>query len=295
MPRITGDRSVAPVAQPTTSPAKPAETAATTPAAGWQPKNLADPELAKKQRAEAHWAPSTGELFTNGVSSDDPVQGVLGDCYLVSGLASLAAVQPDVIKNAVKANADGTFTVTFHKDSFFGLFGKSQKPITVTVDGDMPTKNGKTSIYTRGRDTKELWPMIIEKAYAQLDGGYQTVNKGGAPTTIWQALTGKSGAMTMNVTEGTTRLWDKISNALAEKRPVAASTAPTFKDYEGTGLVKGHVYSVLGVEEKDGERFVKMRNPWGYKEPGADGKDDGLFTLPLETFKKQFAFTFFGG
>ena len=36
--------------------------------------------------------------------------------------------------------------------------------------------------------------MIIEKAYAQLDGGYQTVNKGGAPTTIWQALTGKSGA-----------------------------------------------------------------------------------------------------
>ena len=137
--------------------------------------------------------------------------------------------------------------------------------------------------------------MIIEKAYAQLDGGYQTVNKGGAPTTIWQALTGKSGAMTMNVTEGTTRLWEKLSNALAEKRPVAASTAPTFKDYEGTGLVKGHVYSVLGVEEKDGERFVKMRNPWGYKEPGADGKDDGLFTLPIETFKKQFAFTFFGG
>ncbi len=137
--------------------------------------------------------------------------------------------------------------------------------------------------------------MLIEKAYAKLDGNYQTVARGGSPATVWQALTGKSGAMTMNATEGTARLFEKIQTALKEKRPVAASTAPAFKDYEGTGLVKGHVYAVLGVEEKDGQKLVKMRNPWGNTEPGADGKNDGLFTLPIETFKKQFAFSFFGG
>jgi hypothetical protein len=204
-------------------------------------------------------------------------------------------VQPDVIKNAIQANADGTYTVTFHKDSFFGLFNKSQKPVTITVDGDMPTKNGSSTIYTHGRDANELWPMIIEKAYAQLDGGYQTVGKGGAPTTIWQALTGKSGAMTPNLTESSSKLWEKMSNALNEKRPVAASTAPALKNYEGTGLAKGHVYAVLGLTEKDGQKLVQLRNPWGNTEPGADGKNDGMFTMPIETFKKQFAFTFFGG
>ncbi len=294
MPRITTDRPTTVTPQKNETPAQPATTA---PVAntGWAPKNLADPAVAKKDALDTKWVPRKGDLFTNGVSADDPLQGALGNCYLVSGLSSLAAVQPDVIKNAIQANADGTYTVTFHKDSFFGLFGKSQKPITVTVDGDMPTKNGTGTIYTHGRDSNELWPMIIEKAYAQLDGGYQTVGKGGAPTTIWQALTGKSGAMTPNLVESSSKLWEKMSNALAEKRPVAASTAPALKNYEGTGLAKGHVYAVLGLEEKDGQKLVQLRNPWGKTEPGNDGKDDGMFTMPIETFKKQFAFTFFGG
>lgn len=294
MPRISGDRPVVPTTSSTTS-APSTTPAPSTPNTGWQPRQLADPSLAKADRDVATWKPANGSLFLGGVSSDDPVQGPLGDCYLVSGLSAMAAVRPEVIENAVTANPDGTYSVTFHKDSFLGLFGRSQEPITVTVDGDMPTKNGTTPMYTRGRDVKELWPMLIEKAYAQLDGGYQKVAKGGAPTTIWQALTGKKGAMTANAVESSDKLWSKISNALNEKRPVAASTAPAFKDYEGTGLTKGHVYSVTGIEERDGKRFVNVRNPWGKTEPGADGKNDGLFQMPIETFKKQFAFTFFGG
>jgi Calpain family cysteine protease len=302
MPKRVGEGPILPVAvssvtsQPTKAPA------VSEPAApgGWQAKpvtrrSLEDPALTKKDRNVAQWKPVDGQLFVNGVGADDPIQGAIGDCYLVSGLASLANVQPEVIRDAIKDNGDGTYTVTFKPDSFLGLFGRSNKPIEVTVDGDMPSKDGKTPLYTSGRDSHELWPMLIEKAYAKLDGNYQTVATGGSPATLWQALTGKHGAMTVNALEGTARLFEKMKNALDEKRPVAASTAPAFKDYEGTGLVKGHVYAVLGVEEKDGQKRVLMRNPWGNKEPGNDGKNDGLFTLPLETFKKQFAFTYFGG
>ncbi len=137
--------------------------------------------------------------------------------------------------------------------------------------------------------------MLIEKAYAQLDGGYQKVGVGGSPVTIWQALTGKSGAMTANALEGDGSIFRKLQNALDEKRPVAASTAPALKNYQGTGLVKGHVYAILSVSEKDGQRMVQLRNPWGNTEPGADGKNDGIFSIKLEDFKKQFAFTYFGG
>lgn len=235
-----------------------------------------------------------GVLIKDGISPEDIKQGALGDCYLLSGLSALAQVNPQAIRDAIKENADGTFTVRFHKDSFLGLFGRGQKPIEVTVDADFPTKDGKTQLYTKAKDG-ELWPLVIEKAYAKLDGGYQRVGVGGSPCTIWQALTGKAGAMTANLVEGQGSLFRKLQTALNEKRPVAASTAPILKNYEGTGLSKGHVYAILGVSEKDGQRFVTLRNPWGHTEPGKDGKDDGVFTMPLAEFKKQFAFSYFGG
>jgi hypothetical protein len=43
------------------------------------------------------------------------------------------------------------------------------------------------------------------------------------------------------------------------------------------------------VEEKNGQRFVSLRNPWGEREPGADGRDDGIFSMPLEKFMSSFA------
>lgn len=294
--RITGPAG--PVVPQITTPSTPAAPTTPTPAApskptGWQPKQLADPEVAKKHRDQATWAPTSGSLFVNGVAPDDALQGALGNCYLVSGLASLAQVQPEVIQNAIRDNGDGTFTVKFHKDSLLGLFPRGHDTMEVTVDGDIPTKDGKKPLYTRGRDANELWPMLIEKAYAKLDGGYQRVGVGGAPTTIWQALTGKRGQLTPHLTEGSNSLWKKINNALNEKRPVAATT--TLGNVGDSGLSKGHVYSVLGVSEKDGQRLVTVRNPWGHTEVGNDGKNDGTFTMPIEDFKKRFGMTFFGG
>ena len=45
------------------------------------------------------------------------------------------------------------------------------------------------------------------------------------------------------------------------------------------GLVTGHAYSVLGAAELDGEKLIKMRNPWGnekYTGPYHDG--DSVWT-----------------
>jgi hypothetical protein len=34
---------------------------------------------------------------------------------------------------------------------------------------------------------------------------------------------------------------------------------------------------------------VKLRNPWGEREPGRDGRDDGIFSMPIEKFLTSFA------
>ena len=51
-----------------------------------------------------------------------------------------------------------------------------------------------------------------------------------------------------------------------------------------SGLAKQHVYAVLGVSERGGQKYVTLRNPWGQTEPGTDGTDDGVFTLTLDQF-----------
>ena len=41
------------------------------------------------------------------------------------------------------------------------------------------------------------------------------------------------------------------------------------------GMLGGHQYSVLGVEEKDGLRYVKVRNPWGHYARGYRAAEEG--------------------
>ena len=61
-----------------------------------------------------------------------------------------------------------------------------------------------------------------------------------------------------------------------------------------TGLVARHVYTVVGVAEENGKRYVVVRNPWGHGEwkgEGSDGNPDGIFKIPIEDYKKLFSCT----
>ena len=45
---------------------------------------------------------------------------------------------------------------------------------------------------------------------------------------------------------------------------------------------------MLGYEEKNGEKYVTLRNPWGESEPAGNGPNDGVFQLKLEEFSKLY-------
>ncbi len=131
-----------------------------------------------------------GSISLDGISPSDIKQGYLGDCYFLAALASVAQQHPEVIWNAIKDNGDGTYTVTFYQDG---------KPVPVTVDAEFPvTEDAKgnptgTPAYARTGSTRdELWPLIMEKAYAQLDGGSYRKIEGGWPGEAVELLTGAS-------------------------------------------------------------------------------------------------------
>lgn len=250
-------------------------------------RDLADPAVLNKHTSTVAHTWVDGQLFVDGAKASDVVQGSIADCYMVAGFASVAATNPDVIENAIKDNGDGTFTVKFFQTSYYG----APTPVEITVDGQLPTENGSLR-YAKGADRSELWVGLLEKAYAQWKGGYESVGNGGSPGAVMGALLGRSEQYT-NMYEGmdTSRVFTQLQEAFASGKAVVAATHGKDRSdlYNGSGMYAWHAYSVLGVSEEGGQQYVELRNPWGRSEPSGNGADDGVFRLTVEDFAKYYA------
>jgi hypothetical protein len=279
------------------------------------------------------YGPAQGKPFVDGVSAGDVRQGGTGDCYFLSSMASLAQNHPDLIQNNIQQNPNGTYTVTFHVPPGFdalkalgpaggllqeGLLDTANtiantfgvnvptQAVQVTVDGDLP-HNQNGNLQYAGTPDSELWPAIMEKAYAKLWGNYGAVGSGGDPSTAMRALTG--GEVTHhsldssslesltginlsanpNSTAQLDSIYDTIKTATGDKKMVVASTYSANVAQPLDGMVGGHAYTVMGVEEENGQKYVVVRNPWGGTEPGNDGNNDGVFRLTVDQFAQQFS------
>jgi hypothetical protein len=253
-------------------------------AAAEQPAETADPRVMVSDRKTVRYSPATGQLYKAGVTASDVDQGAAGDCYFLGTLAAAARQNPKLITDAITQKADGSFVVRFYRN------GPGGKPVAdyVAVDRDLPrnTHWGLTQ-YAHSSQKGELWPAIMEKAYAKWKGGYQQIGMGGDPCDVMQALTGTAGNWSAS-TDGTPdALFAAMQSKLSSQGLVVASTN-NGSTYNGTGIVPWHCYTVLGVSEQNGQQVVSLRNPWGHTEPGNPKGGDGVFQLPLAKFIDMF-------
>jgi hypothetical protein len=231
-----------------------------------------------------------GPLFVDGVSPSDVLQGHLGDCYLAAALGAIAAARPQAIKDMITASRDGTYTVRFFPK------GDRTHPVFIQVDGELPVDKKGGAYYggSRAPDAAkkaELWFPIVEKAYAKWKGGYDKID-GGIPEKPFHEILGGDFAWFDTTKYDEDALYAGIARFQRERRPMTAKSLDQDNpQLRRASILSDHFYTVLGAEERDGRRFVVLRNPWGYKEPGGaafDGRDDGVFRLPIENFKKLF-------
>lgn len=307
-PKPVQPKPVQPVVKPVTP--TPAPAPAPAPAG---PRDLVDPgvtvDSATKQPDPYGYKKNTrgAQLYgPNGVQALDVKQGAIGDCYLAAALSSVAGVKPDAIRNAIKDNGDGTYTVRFYE---VGWDGK-KKTHFETVDADLP-HNGEAPAYAKsaevvdGKSYMELWPALIEKAYAAWKGSYEAIGNGGISGDVMTALTGEANRYQSTQGYGNNdALWTKMKAAADGKRPMTAGSGgkddERYKDPQA-GVYGWHAYSVLGVEEvpkgETTERFVICRNPWGVRRSGAhaaavgdttNSTAGGVFKLSWAEFRRLF-------
>ena len=235
----------------------------------------------------------TGPLFIDEPKADDVRQGAIGNCYFPAAMAAVAAARPDIIKNMIKDNGDGTYTVKFTPNS---SYGGASRPVEIKVDGDLYARSYGGPIYggslggSTAPDKMELWFPLIEKAYAQWKGSYDTIGNGGVAGQVMSEVMGKGYKYENISAANKDRVYEMIKTAAANKQPMAAGTYGTedAAKYTNTGVYAHHAYSVVGVEEENGTKYVKVRNPWGQSEHGSDGKNDGFFRIELGKFAELY-------
>ncbi|MFO0724370.1 MAG: C2 family cysteine protease [Myxococcota bacterium] len=176
----------------------------------------------------------------------DVTQGNLGDAWLLASCAAVAQAAPQHILERVVREDDDRFSV--HLGS-----------ITLVVSPEFPAERYADPTPNGLADT--LWVALIEKAFAQLDGGsYQNLECGN-PGRALEVLTGAPSTR-VSLTERTPleALWQRISVAATAARPMVLRT----KDLEvSKPLCAEHTYAVLGASEQAGVRVVRVYNPWG--------------------------------
>jgi len=274
-------------------------------------------------RATTVWV-DPGDFFEEGAELTDPIQGGVANCYLIAALASVAWARTYRIAQRTRAtDASGGFVdmIDFHK------VGKWEKvEVTELLPMNSPSN---TFIYARSSDPGEIWPAIYEKAYAKWITNHPgdkpdiTRTAFGDPVGAAARLTGLTPYYYLTSAHSSNSIWHIVrSNCISRKtfNPMVAWTYSSGEDspdkvkYSDANLVANHAYSILGWQYANNQKYIVLRNPWGWKEAtlnvalgcwvawdapyyGGPGfwrvitmaTHDGIFALRVDTFKKYFA------
>jgi len=213
-------------------------------------------------------------VFADGTDPNDIKQGNIGDCWLLSALSVMTQRQQDFLNIFISKEHSkaGVYSVNFWKNG---------ERVNVLVDSFFPATSSARAAFASSKDPNELWVMILEKAYAKLHRTYEAIESG----FVDQALVDLSGAvgsridMTADPYKQQTRNGVLFRQLLAYKQAgfLMGAGTPAGSDSEAnaspSGIVQGHAYSLLDVQEVDGHELIRLRNPWGRKEWSGDWSD----------------------
>jgi calpain-15 len=241
------------------------------------------------------------KLFEDGVSVSDIAQGAVGDCWLMSALCCMAEHPGQLYKIFVQnAYSDrGKYSIRLFD-------GRAGMWVTVTIDDLLPVEKATGRLLFAQPKGRELWVLLLEKAFAKFCGSYEGLN-GGNEIWAFEALTGDPVFSLMreggSSNDGHWVRHDLVHQPGTEKRKIGlrksdekfsdeqtfqlvrtyiraealmtASISNHGEAKRSDGLVAGHAYSLLDAKSfSGGIHLVRLRNPWGTFEWKGAWSDD---------------------
>ena len=224
----------------------------------------------------------TWEMFEGEIEFKDIAQGSIGDCYFLSALAALAKY-PYLIEEKFridKFNLEGYYEVILFIDGEWQV---------VFVDDYFPYNKKKKEFAYAKPHNNELWAIILEKAWAKVNGGYALMI-GGVVSEAVSALTGFPLIKLNHEILDPEDIFDKIEEGTSEKTIMGVGSIHDKSVAENMGILSSHAYTILeGKAYEDKEIYlIKLRNPWGKKEWIGEWGDESYTWSKNEELKKYF-------
>eukprot|EP01022_Parablepharisma_sp_SALTPOND_P016194 TRINITY_DN2343_c0_g1_i1.p1 TRINITY_DN2343_c0_g1~~TRINITY_DN2343_c0_g1_i1.p1 ORF type:complete len:474 (-),score=52.49 TRINITY_DN2343_c0_g1_i1:2951-4372(-) len=201
--------------------------------------------------------PISPKVFSEVSSSTDIKPGVLGDHYFVSALAAIGIPmlkeliayhesEPDIGAYCVKLY-HGLTEHLIIIDSYFPVFENCQWAFTSSIRPD------------------EIWPLVLEKAYAKFYGSYQNIVEGRIDSVLSAFTGGEPFLITLDETMDQGSLFDFIASVLLETSLVVTESHKDTSDEPGfvSGIIPQTGYLVAGCETFGKERLIRLRHPYG--------------------------------
>ena len=236
------------------------------------------------------------KLFSEKIEMDDVIQGKLGDCYFLSSVANLCKFPSLIMKlfKTKETNKDGFYEIILFIDG---------KPQIVIVDDYLPVeKSTNRPVYAQSKGN-EIWVMLLEKAWAKVNGGYANIISG----LIYDTEN-------MDIDDINEYKYEIVKNVQIADQNNCLISCSTSSDssIQRVGLVEGHAYTLVSftqITTSPGKKvyLFKIRNPWSQGEWTGDwcdksklwddkaksqvnfkDKEDGIFFMNDTDFFKYF-------
>jgi hypothetical protein len=205
-----------------------------------------------------------------------------GDCWLLAGLAEVAARNPSAIKNMFTYSGTTTENGSVVDLYTVRLYTGSGAPEYVLVDTELPAGGNQYDHPVNG----VLWAALAEKAYAVANGaGFVTSHNVG--TDSYAALKGGQGAWAFQAITGNSARrdplgWSDPASDWQSGRLIALGSKATTTNIAGgkggiLNIVGNHEYAIVGYDPSS--KLFTLFNPWGTKGATVNGvMYAGLFT-----------------
>ncbi|KAF5236020.1 hypothetical protein FOXYS1_15628 [Fusarium oxysporum] len=256
--------------------------------------------LSQAEAAIGEWNPpnamwkDVGDFERDVAEMDDPIQGAIGDCWLIAALSAVAWALPYSIIHRTRSTGSSdnnhVSQLTFYhqggdRDAATGAVDVTDRVLVNNVSNSI--------IYARSRDAGELWPALYEKAFAK----WSTSNGTDKP----DITTLQGGDCVKSIAQLTDRrpVYYKTSDNTPDKilglvransrgrktfNPMTAWTYPSGKIYNGSDIVAWHCYTILGWTLEGNKNYIVLRNPWGFNEPAGSTTFQGVVSFFDENF-----------
>ena len=236
-----------------------------------QDKDIDTSEIEWKRANEIFPDP---HIFEGEINTKNIILGKVGSPYFLSSIGAMCEYPGLIAKMFVQKeyNPEGYYSLILFLDGEYQI---------IYVDDYFPCLKGTNIPYFTKSNKFELWPLILEKAWAKVNGSYAN-SLSGWPNDIFRTFTGFCCEDLNHNEEKEERIWNIIKK-VKENNGIISSATKNEDDVYEKGLIRGYNYTVLNTEEIEGDnnekvQLLKLRNDLGKTEWNGDwSKESELF------------------